>query len=402
MFDVRNSRLATVAFLLAANVPVHAALPGGISGTWYNPSQSGHGISLEILSPVRAVALWHVFDQDGRPLTLYVDGQVDGHRIQGPAYAPKGMRFGDFDPATLQLPLWGQVTINVDSCDSAQLSWSTEDPNFGNGEINLTRLSGAEGLECQLLPALDLLAVGLYNGETESTGNRPSPIWLSGIVDREGRLWGYEYAYAQARNPFPIPGPYSVGLTAPSVIEATPIHVDGETVDVRTAIRVGGALSFGRLNPAVVTGSGQWTGSTAQFEPVQGALTKQVQSWRVGPTPTARLVTGVTGGTLEGTYRVQVRNQFGDALDSLEIDADGTTCYRRPDDFDPAHCWLGGKVTAAEGAIGLLDFELADLSNPALAGYRGRGWLQESETGRQLILVGDNGTQGFLLTGKPE
>lgn len=52
-----------------------------------------------------------------------------------------------------------------------------------------------------------------------------------------------------------------------------------------------------------------------------------------------------------------------------------------------------------EGAIGLIDFDLKNLRNPALSDFRGRGWLQDTSTGRQLILIGDNGTTGLLLIG---
>lgn len=109
--------LAALAFTHSAT----AGLPGSMSGTWYNPAQSGHGLSLDVLAADRAVAIWHVFDADGQPVTLYIDGHLDGRLLTGPAYAPVGMRFGSFDPAELQLPVWGQVAIDFSSCDQAQL-----------------------------------------------------------------------------------------------------------------------------------------------------------------------------------------------------------------------------------------------------------------------------------------
>lgn len=87
-------------------------------------------------------------------------------------------------------------------------------------------------------PAYDQLPVGLYNGQNTSQTN-PSPTWLNGIVDREGRLWGYEYAKGAERIPVQIPGPSWVGAYVPSVVEAVPQRVDGETS--RFAVPIGWA-----------------------------------------------------------------------------------------------------------------------------------------------------------------
>ncbi|HSH28167.1 MAG TPA: hypothetical protein VK972_10455, partial [Wenzhouxiangella sp.] len=146
-------QVAAVALLLAAFMqPAGAALPGGISGHWYNPDQSGHGITLLLIQPDFAQAVWHVYDTDGDPLTLVIEGNVSGHQIEGTAYAPRGMHFGEFDPADMEVPVWGEVAINFSSCQRAELSWDATDPAYGEGSTPLHRLAGVVGADCVLPP----------------------------------------------------------------------------------------------------------------------------------------------------------------------------------------------------------------------------------------------------------
>ena len=44
------------------------------SGSWYNPDQSGHGFSVEVLSTERSIAYWFTYDPFGNPIFLYADG----------------------------------------------------------------------------------------------------------------------------------------------------------------------------------------------------------------------------------------------------------------------------------------------------------------------------------------
>lgn len=389
---IRQHSLTSVALLLLAS-SAHAALPGGLSGTWYNPAQSGHGVSLEVVAGDRAVALWHVYDSEGKPLTLYVDGRIDGRHIDGVAYAPTGMRFGAFDPATLQLPVWGEVDIDVASCSQATLTFVAQDPALGAGQIELTRLTRAAGLDCGLTPTFDRMPTGLYNGETIPV--RHAAQQLRGIVDRDGRLWGYAGPFADAGVAPQVPGPGWVGAYLPKVIEIEPLALDGQRIPVRAALRFAGALA-GRSVPAVVeSGSGNWTtAGSGQFTPPTGSYDNDPQSWRAGSTPGINLVTGVNLTVLAGQYNVPLRTQFFDLTANLAVAADGSACLQLGDS-----CTHRGRLTTAEGTHGLIDFSLSDQLNPALAGYHGRGWLQDTPQGRQLVLIGDNGTQGLLLIG---
>jgi len=183
---------------LHAAAPAQGALPGGISGHWYNSEQSGHGITLTLVDPSFAVMVWHVFDTEGNPMTLYIEGDVSGRRVDGTAYAPGGMRFGLFDPDEYEAPVWGEVTLEFDSCASAELSWDAEDPAFGSGSMPFERLAYTHGIDCSLPPPNELPA-GLYTGRTESDEGIDQDF--EAMIDLEGRLWGMD------RGNHPIPGP---------------------------------------------------------------------------------------------------------------------------------------------------------------------------------------------------
>ncbi len=141
------SSLVCLALLLPSLAS--AQLPPGISGAWYNPQQSGHGLSIEILDDKRALAFWYVYDPQGNPVHLYLDGRIEGRRIEATAYAPRGMRFGSFRREDLELPVWGEVALDFSSCDKALLQWDSDRPEYGSGSSEVQRLTRISGLDCE-------------------------------------------------------------------------------------------------------------------------------------------------------------------------------------------------------------------------------------------------------------
>lgn len=104
-------------------------------------------------------------------------------------------------------------------------------------------------------------------------------------------------------------------------------------------------MSFGYAAAYAETGSGQWADTNGNFVPRPGTYIFEPQSWRAGPAPGVQLLTGIDGGLLAGQYRVPLRAQFFDTFGSLEINADGSACYRYPESIEPSDCWLAGKIT---------------------------------------------------------
>ena len=68
----------------------HADIRPEHSGTWYNPDQSGHGLSIEVLDDERTIAFWFSYTPNGLPMFLEIIGVNDGHTVTGPAYYNEG------------------------------------------------------------------------------------------------------------------------------------------------------------------------------------------------------------------------------------------------------------------------------------------------------------------------
>ena len=146
------------------------------SGSWYNPSQSGHGFSIEVISPERTIVYWYAYDPAGNPIFLYGDGTNSGDRIEAQVYFLQGMVWGEFDPDTNQVYEWGTLSITFEDCSHATVQYEStlEYPNaeeFGSGQIPLVRLASIDGFQCSPTPV-----AGLYEGYFFSdTLEQPSP-----------------------------------------------------------------------------------------------------------------------------------------------------------------------------------------------------------------------------------
>jgi hypothetical protein len=374
-----------------------AALPGGISGAWYNPAQSGHGLSVELIARDRAVLFWYVYDPQGNPIFLYIEGAVTGRRIDGVAYAPKGMRFGTFDPAAVTRPVWGNVSLDFSDCSHATLNWNAVGAEYGTGRMPLQRLTGVVDLPCALPPA-STLATGLYEGTVETTNGIRSTAW--GIVDGEGVLWGIERwnQFNSLIDPGMIPGPYFVGAY-PSVFRATPTQAAAGAVDARMRTMT---MSWLRPQISVAVGTGTWNlagAYSARFDSVDTAppnLTAAVQHWRQGAAVGVELVSPVSLTELSGTHRIDYFNQFFERRGEMTVSEGGALCLK----LDSSDCEHIGTLSTPEGALGVIDFEMRSVVDPNLATYRGRGWLARANGERVLVLTGDNGSIGFGLIGR--
>ena len=131
----------------------HADIRPHHSGAWYNRDQSGHGLSIQVLDDERTIAFWFAYTSDGLPMFLVIDGVNDGHTVTGPAYYYEGMIWRQFDPATLNSEVWGEISIEFLGCNSAVLSWSSSVEDYGDGQLELERLTYLADLRCDEVAA---------------------------------------------------------------------------------------------------------------------------------------------------------------------------------------------------------------------------------------------------------
>lgn len=153
--------LVFLAALAAASVS-HAGVHVGVGGTWYDPARPGHGFGIEILDRDIAVALWHTYDPGGNPLTLYLSGRIEGNSIMADAFAPSGMRFGEFDPASVVEEPWGTVRIDFVDCAHATVHYQPATTGYASGSLPIERLLTPAAPQCSL-DALATLPKGGYH-----------------------------------------------------------------------------------------------------------------------------------------------------------------------------------------------------------------------------------------------
>lgn len=125
----------------AVGGPAYAA-----SGLWYDPAQSGQGFTLETVDiggALHLVAAWFTY-ADGAPRWIQGVAPIVGNGATIPALISKGGRFPPaFDPASVAVEPWGTLTFTFSGTDTAQVSWTSSRPGFGDGSMPLKRLSGA-------------------------------------------------------------------------------------------------------------------------------------------------------------------------------------------------------------------------------------------------------------------
>lgn len=121
-----------------------------ITGNWYDPSQNGHGVQLEMIGETLVTAIWFTFDAAGAPAWIVGSGTVDGNRIAMQAGRSSGGRFPpNFDPAAIVARPWGTLTFTFDGCASGKVDWTSTDPAFtAAGTLPLVRLTQVQGMAC--------------------------------------------------------------------------------------------------------------------------------------------------------------------------------------------------------------------------------------------------------------
>ncbi len=124
-------------------------LRGAITGSWYNPEQSGHGLALERLPNGRVALSWYTYRRDGSPFWLIGSGLQHGPQLVVQALEASGGQppphWADAEPSVLP---WGELRIEFADCNNATLHWSSEDPDFGDGSLAVQRLTRIDGLRC--------------------------------------------------------------------------------------------------------------------------------------------------------------------------------------------------------------------------------------------------------------
>ncbi len=136
----------------------------GISGSWYDPSNSGHGFMLQVLEPTppsvsdRLYAIWNTYDRAGNQAWIFGVGEFDGNSVFMDAFITAVViDDGSFPPtfseseSGLEVFPWGQLVFDFASCNSGEVTFDTGYPDFSaSGTISLIRLTRLKGQTCDL------------------------------------------------------------------------------------------------------------------------------------------------------------------------------------------------------------------------------------------------------------
>ncbi len=130
------------------------AITPGISGSWYNPAQSGHGFNLEVINLSGndvLLAYWYVFDNSGN--NLWVGGLSNGaisgnsatvnlNQTQGGMFPP------NFDKTKITKPAFGTLTFSFTDCNTGTATWNPGVAGFPSGTMPIQRITSVNGLAC--------------------------------------------------------------------------------------------------------------------------------------------------------------------------------------------------------------------------------------------------------------
>lgn len=115
-----------------------------ISGTWYDPAQSGQGFVVEhaiVGGAPQLLVTWFTY-LDGQPRWLFGLGPLTGNTARIPLSITAGADFPpDFVPNTASVQPWGELTLSFSSVSRGSANWTSSYAGFNNGSMPMYRLT---------------------------------------------------------------------------------------------------------------------------------------------------------------------------------------------------------------------------------------------------------------------
>jgi plastocyanin len=153
--DVHVSMGMTGSITVQGTAPTTVPITAGFSGAWYDPAQSGHGLLLQVLSGApsasdQLVAYWYTFNPEGTQQAWFGGiGPINADTAVVTTFQTTGGRWiPNFDPATIVNNPWGTLTFTFSDCGHGRVDFSSTVAGFGNGHMDLIRLTQLAGLSC--------------------------------------------------------------------------------------------------------------------------------------------------------------------------------------------------------------------------------------------------------------
>lgn len=129
---------------------VTGTIDPGFTGAWFDPSQSGHGLFIEVLDSNRLLAWWFTFNPVGTEQAWFGGvGTYSGNTatITAVNQTTGGRWIPNFDPTQIVNNPWGTLTFNFTDCKRGRVEFNSV-RGYGTGSMNLTRLTQPAGTSC--------------------------------------------------------------------------------------------------------------------------------------------------------------------------------------------------------------------------------------------------------------
>jgi len=139
---------ATGVILVQAAPPF--AISPGITGAWYDPAQSGHGLFIEVLPENRFYVAWFAFNPAGTEQAWFSGvGTYSGNTatIMSIEQPTGGRWIPNFDATQIVRNAWGTLTFTFTDCTRGKVDFNSI-AGYGTGSMDLTRLTQPAGLSC--------------------------------------------------------------------------------------------------------------------------------------------------------------------------------------------------------------------------------------------------------------
>jgi plastocyanin len=126
------------------------AITPGITGSWYNADQSGHGFNIEVLPNNIFLAYWYVFDTSGKNLWLggVSNGAFSGNSATVNLTQTTGGTYPPLDPTKIVRTAWGTLTFAFTDCNNGSATWTPGVAGFPSGTMPIKRLTNVSGITC--------------------------------------------------------------------------------------------------------------------------------------------------------------------------------------------------------------------------------------------------------------
>lgn len=128
----------------------NVAITKGFTGAWYDHTQSGHGILLEVLPNNVMFAYWFTFNPEGTSQAWFggTGAIVGDTAVVGADQALGGRWIPNFDPSQITLAPWGTLTFTFTDCTHGRVDFTSTASGFGTNHMLLDRLTIPAGVTC--------------------------------------------------------------------------------------------------------------------------------------------------------------------------------------------------------------------------------------------------------------